>query len=118
MNEFEVSIVDYLGKIDSGVLVLLSLGYQGYFFEATFFYTREEMVLTISDELESVIGDIREHPEYMNLLSKILKRVVPINEIWDRIDYVDIEKFIRGQIELFGEDDAIIVDESEIKKLE
>jgi hypothetical protein len=47
--EFSVSVLDYLGKLNNGVLVLLSIMYKNEYFESTFFYTKEDILLTISD---------------------------------------------------------------------
>jgi hypothetical protein len=45
------------------------------YFEATFFYTREDILLTPSDELETKIGtEIKNHPNYIDLLKVNLKK--------------------------------------------
>jgi len=53
MKTFDFSVLEYLGKVETGVLVLLSVVYEKKYFEATFFYDDKNIVLTISDELES-----------------------------------------------------------------
>ena len=94
MAKFNPSIIDYLGKLDDGVLVLISIVYQQQYHEATFYYTQEQMVLTISEELESEIGhDIKQDEEYADLLKEILKRIIPHNEIFSRLDPVDFSKW-------------------------
>lgn len=94
MAKFNPSIIDYLGKIDEGVLVLISIVYNQEYFEATFFYTQEHMVLTISEEMEQIIGHpIVEDTEYAELLKSILKRVIPYTEIYNRLDPVDFSKW-------------------------
>jgi hypothetical protein len=53
------------------------------------------MVLTISEDLEEVIGHtIDKDPEYADLLSDILKRLIPFNEMYNRLDDVDFSKWV------------------------
>lgn len=80
--EFSVSVLDYLGKINKGVLCLLSIMYRKKYYEATFFYTQEDILLTISEQLESELGHkIEEDENYILLLKEILKKVSPYDEV-------------------------------------
>lgn len=80
--EFSVSILDYLGKINKGVLVLLSIVYKEKYYEATFFYNNEDMLLTPSDNLEKSLSiKIEQHPDYIELLKEILKKIAPYGEV-------------------------------------
>jgi hypothetical protein len=115
MDKFEVSIIEYLGKVDSGILVLLGITYQSKYYEATFYYNDKDILLTISQELEEITGDIKEHSEYANILMDILKKVIPFNEMYDRIDDVNFSRWVEGVIQV-EEGEAEEVDESEIKK--
>ena len=55
----------------------------------------ENFLITIPDELESKIGmDIKEYPEYTNIVTKLLKLLIPYDEIVNRIDYIDLDKVI------------------------
>jgi hypothetical protein len=84
--EFSVSVLDYLGKLNNGVLVLLSIVYQNEYFESTFFYTKEDILLTISDNLENKLGTkIENHPDYKELLKQILKKIAPYNEVINQL---------------------------------
>ena len=118
MDKFKVSILDYLGKIDPGVLALISIVYQEEYHEATFFYTQEQMVLTISEDLESKLGyPITEDPEYSKLISEIIKRVIPYTEIYNRIDDVDFSKwsnFIEEEVD--DQSEVEYLDEVETKE--
>jgi hypothetical protein len=100
MKTFDFSVLEYLGKVETGVLVLLSVVYEKKYFEATFFYDDKNIVLTISDELESYVGDIKKHPEYSDILRDILRKIVPHNEMFDRIDSVDFSRWVEGYIEI------------------
>lgn len=117
MKTFDFSVLEYLGKVDGGVLVLLSVIHESKYYESTFFYDDRNIILTISDELESVVGDIKTHPEYFDCLRDILRKVVPYNEMFERIDPVDFGRWVEGFIELeMGE--AERVSASEIKPIE
>lgn len=84
--EFSVSILDYLGKINKGVLVLLSIVYKGKYYEATFYYNNEDILLTPSDNLEKALEtQIENHPDYIELLKDILKKVAPYNEVLNQL---------------------------------
>lgn len=95
MTKFNTSILEYLGQLDIGILVLVSIIYENQYYEATFFYTKDQMVLTISEDLELVLGHpISEDPEYATLLSEILKRLIPFDEMYTRLDEVDFSKWV------------------------
>ena len=115
MDKFDVSIIEYLGKVDGGILVLIGMVYQNTYHESTFFYNETDILLTISEELESITGDIKQHSEYPNILKDILKKVVPFTEMFDRIDDVNFGRWVEGYIPV-QEGEAEEVDESEIKK--
>lgn len=100
MKTFDFSVLEYLGKVEGGLLVLLAVVYQNQYYEATFYYNESEMILTISDELEKIVGDFKTHPEYFNSLRDILKKVVPFDEMYDRTDPVDFSRWVEGYIEL------------------
>ena len=118
MDSFEVSVIDYLGKLENGILVLISLMYQNKYYEATFFYTDKDILLTIPDNLEEVIGDIKNHSEYPNLLRDVLKKVVPYLEMINRIDEVDFTRWVKGVVEMESGEKAEMIKESEITREE
>lgn len=112
--EIKVSILDYLGKIDNSILVLISFVYKGKYHEGIFVYTDEKILLTIDDSLEEAIGcRIEDYKEYTDILRFILKNVVPWSEMITRIDDVDFSIFepkTSETVYLAGE-----VDSSEVK---
>jgi hypothetical protein len=116
MNEFSVSILEYLGKVEDGILVLISLVHNKKYYEGTFFYTNKDMILTISEDLEEIIGDIKFHPEYRPILAKLIKDVVPFEEMCDKIDPVNFERWIKGMWkELSDDEDVEYIPRSQIK---
>ena len=86
MNEeskiITADIVDYLGKYENGVLVLLSIGYKDTFTEGTIYYSDEMLALTVDESIEQDLGTpIELWDGYRDLLISILKKVVPYNDL-------------------------------------
>lgn len=82
-----VDIIDYLGKHENGILVLISLGYEEEYYEGTFYYRDSLLVLTVEERLESKIGClIEDWSGYQKLMFDILSRVVPYEEMIMRSD--------------------------------
>jgi hypothetical protein len=94
MKKMTIDIVDYLGKHENGVIVLISLGYDNSFYEATFFYTKEILALTPEDSLEEKLEcDIEDWEGYEELMIDIIKKVVPYEEIINIIGEFDPSKY-------------------------
>lgn len=92
---FDVSILEYLGRIDDGVLVCLSIIYKDNYFESTFFYTKDGYIFTCSEELESFLNmKIKEHQEYDKLINQIYSKVLPFDEIYHRLNVVNPKKWV------------------------
>jgi hypothetical protein len=93
--EIKADIVDYMGKYENGVMVLLSINCDGSFSEGTVFYTEDNLVLTVDQSVEDKIGvPIEEWNYYKELLESIFKKLIPYSEISTRIDELDFEKYI------------------------
>lgn len=110
-------IIDYLGKYENGVLVLLSIGYKGEFSEGTIYYSNEMLSLTVDESIEEELGmKIEFWDGYRDLLISILKKVVPYNEIINRLDEVDFTIYVEDDESTEGEevdDDDIDSDDGE-----
>jgi hypothetical protein len=117
MKEIEVSILEYLGKFELGILVLVSLNIEKEYYEATFYYDQENMVLTVSEEMEEKYGDIKTYQEYPLILKSLLKKVVPHKDMYNRLDPVDFSKWIKGVIEVQSQDVPELISQSHIKPL-
>lgn len=98
-------IVDYLGKYENGVLVLLSIGYKGEFSEGTIYYSNEMLSLTVDESIEENLGmKIEFWDGYRDLLISLLKKVVPYNEIINRLDEVDFTIYVEDDESTEGEE--------------
>jgi len=89
-------IIEYLGKFEDGVLVLISLNYENEYYDATFFYKDDFVTLTINEDLEDLIGEIEKYPQYNNLIIEIMKQVVPYKEMINRLDEIDFSGFLEN----------------------
>jgi hypothetical protein len=95
-NEIKITadIVDYLGKYEDGVLVLLSIGYKDEYTEGTIYYSDKILSLTVDESIENDLGTpIELFDGYRDLIVEILKKVVPYNEIINRLDEVDFSQY-------------------------
>jgi hypothetical protein len=93
-------ILDYLGKLNDGVLVLIGLSYEDEYYDGTFYYTKEMLALTVDNTLEEKLGcQIEDWSGYRELMIEIIKRVVPYDEIIVRIDDFDPAPLLSGATE-------------------
>ena len=86
-------IIEYLGKFEDGVLVLISLNYEDNYYDTTFYYKDNFVTLTIDDDLEEILGQIELWSGYNNLVLDIMKKVIPSDEILGRLDEMDFSGF-------------------------
>ena len=86
-------IIEYLGKFEDGVLVLISLKYEDNYYDTTFYYKDNFVTLTIDDDLEQIIGQVELWSGYNNLVLDIMKKVIPSDEILGRLDEIDFSGF-------------------------
>lgn len=92
--EIKADILDYLGKVDEGILVMLSLSYEGEYYESTFYYKDRLVVLTPDEKLEEKLGSVIEDWEgYNDLMLDIIKKLVPYDEMITRVDEVDFSQY-------------------------
>lgn len=97
--EIKASILDYLGKFEGGIMVLCSLMCGDEYHEAMFFYTSDQMVLSVDESVEQKIGcRIEDWSGYPDLLKSILKSLVPYNEMINRIDDVNFNTFLGANV--------------------
>ena len=93
--EIKADIVDYMGKYETGVLVLINVGIDKKFYEGTLFYSDNDIVLTVDNSIEEKLGsEIELWDGYKDLLESILSKLIPYEEISKRIDEVDFEKYV------------------------
>ena len=115
MNSIKADIIDYIGKYENGVLVLLSINCDDAFSEGTLYYNNEILAITVNENVEKEIGyPIELWTGYRDLIISLLKRVVPYDEIINRLDEVDFSKYFPTNQEF--NDDAEDINENDIIK--
>lgn len=99
-------IVDYMGKFEGGIIVLLSVMCNGTPYEGTIYYSDKDLVLTVDPLVETFLGEpIEKWEGYRSLLESIFSRLVPCSEIIGRLDDVDFSEFVSQQETIFLEDE-------------
>jgi hypothetical protein len=89
------SILDYMGKIEQSIFVLVSFVYEKKYYEGIYIYTSENIHLSVDDELEDVLGcKIESYFEYKDILRYLIKNVVPWSEIINNINEFNPESII------------------------
>jgi hypothetical protein len=82
-----VDVLDYIGKHEDGIFVLLSLGYEEKYYEATFYYRDTFIVLTVEESLEEKFGcEIEDWDGYGQIMYDIVKKVTPYEEMINQVE--------------------------------
>lgn len=83
----KISILEYLGLVNEGILILISIIWKEKYYEGTFYYTDKDILLTISEELEKELGHpIKEDENYVNILKDILHKMAPYEEMKNKLE--------------------------------
>ena len=117
MDKIEPSILEYLGKFEQGILVLISLSVGKEYYEGTFYYDQENIVLTVSEQMEEKYGNIKKNPQYSSIIKTLLQKIVPFKDMYGRLDPVDFSKWVKGVIEVHSKEYPEILNDSEVKPL-
>ena len=84
-------IIEYLGKLEDGVIVIISLNYEDEYYDSTFYYKNQFVTLTVDEKLEEVLGKtIEEWSGYNKLVLEIIEKTIPYDEIVTRLDEIDL----------------------------
>lgn len=96
LDEFDVTVLNYLGEVNGGIITLITISFpkEELVFDATFYYTDTQMILTIPENVEELIGDIKKLPQYPEILKACLRKVVPHHKLIDSIDPLDVRPFL------------------------
>ncbi len=96
--EVKSSVLDYLGKFEGGIMVLIALTCDDEYYEGVFFYTSESIVFSADERLEQKLGcKIEDWIGYSDLLKGILKNIVPYSQMINKIDDVDFSEYLENK---------------------
>jgi hypothetical protein len=91
-------VIEYLGKFEDGVMVLISLNYLDVYYDATFFYKDDFVTLTVDEILEDILDcAIESWSGYGELVIDILNKVIPYEEIITRLDELDLSEYFKTE---------------------
>lgn len=77
----DFDIIEYMGQVDGGIYVLLSLNFNGKFYEGVFYYKENRVALTVEQKLETLLScEIEDWIGYNDLMISILKKVLPYDQ--------------------------------------
>lgn len=113
----KADVIDYMGKMESGILVLLSVNLDGKFSEGTIFYTEDNFAITVSEEVEEALGSkIELWPGYASFAESVLKKLIPCRELLGRMDEVDFSKYLEydGDVRFIADE----IDPDDIEEIE
>lgn len=89
-----IDVLDYMGKHQGGIFVLLSLGHEEEFYEATFFYRETFVVLTVEEKLEQKLGcEIEDWSGYGEVMYNIIEKLVPFEEMINQLTELNTEEY-------------------------
>lgn len=112
--EIKSSVLDYLGKFEGGIMVLIALTCDTEYYEGVFFYNSDSIVLSVDERLEDKLGSkIEQWSGYPDLLRGVLKNVVPYSQMISRIDEVDFSEYLEVK-QQSSDDFAEDIDSSQI----
>lgn len=90
MNEINFDIIEYIGKLDDGIFILLTLSYQNEFYETIFYYKEAVVALTPDKKLEKKLKcKIEDWSGYSNLMLRIIEKIVPYGEMINIVNDFD-----------------------------
>lgn len=86
----KASILEYLGKWEGGILVLLSIEYMDNFFEGIFYYTVDKMIVNVEEKLKKSLGsEIELWEGYPKFMEDIINLVEPHEDIINDLNEID-----------------------------
>ncbi len=90
----EFDIIEYMGQVNGGIFVLLSLNFRGKFYEAIFYYKEDFVTLSVDRDLENLIDSmIEDWPGYGDLMHNVYQKVLPYSEAKNIISDFDSSRY-------------------------
>lgn len=92
--EFNVDIIDYLGKFDNAIFVKLSVSYKEKYYDAVFYYKAELITITVDPNLEKILGCLIEESEgYVDLMYKIVEKLPSYDSLLTQVDKLNLDDY-------------------------
>ncbi len=88
--EITASIIDYIGKYEGGILVSVGLMYNNKFYNSIFYYTSDEMIINVEENMTKDMGcEIEQHKSYLSLLKSIITMCEPYENVINELKEVE-----------------------------
>ena len=82
-------IKKYMGLLDNGVAVLVTLNLDDVIYESIYWYDdKDHQVLTIEKRMEDIIGPIEEYSDYNNIINDLKNKVGKIEEVSEKLERI------------------------------
>ena len=89
-----VSVLDYIGRYEIGVLVSCGLMYEGQFYGGILFYTDKHVTINVEDSLTQKLGcQIEDHPEYLDIIRILMSKVDPFEKVFPNLPDIRMEDY-------------------------
>jgi len=92
--EIKFDIIDYIGQLNRGIYVVLSLNLDDEFYEGIFYYKEKIVALSVEKTLEAKLGsDVEDWSGYNKLMLNIINKIVPYDQMINIVNEFDKEKY-------------------------
>lgn len=87
-TNFDISVKSYLGKLNDGILVLLSVKYNSKIYECSYWYTEDLDVITFDEDLRRIIGEFEKLTDKnkKSIISFLRENTSDYNELIKELD--------------------------------
>ena len=83
------SILDYIGKYEGGILVSVGLMYNDKYYDSIFYYTSDQMIITVDDKMINDLGHyIEEDDDYLPLMENLINQCELHENMIDKLDEI------------------------------
>lgn len=78
VDKYKISIIEYLGKLDQGIMILFGLFISDKYFESIYFYSMDLSQITLSDEVENYLKSENMEIDLENIYYFLEEKSMPL----------------------------------------
>jgi hypothetical protein len=98
--EIKADIIDYMGKLDDGIVVSIGVLLDDNYYNGILFYSDSDILISMNDDFEIKIGTpVELWDNYKTLLDVIFSKLEKPNDIIDQLKIVDFSKYLNRKVE-------------------
>ena len=88
-NELDISIKDYIGVLEGGIAVVISMKHEENIYEAIYWYDNQNhKVLTIDMDLEDIIGKIEDYDKYSEIMTYLDTETPDFDDLFGQLSTI------------------------------